>query len=944
MDKHYDPQAIATRWYAFWEKNGYFTPSLPTSPTHWNPYTIMLPPPNVTGTLHMGHGFQVTLMDALIRYHHMRGYQTLWQAGTDHAGIATQMVVERQLAQIGKTRHELGREGFLEAVWNWKHQSDHTIKSQLRRMGASLDWTRERFSLDEGMNTAVIHTFIQLYQEGLIYRGKKLVNWDPILRTAISDLEVIFQETAGSLWYFHYPLADGSGKITIATTRPETILGDVAVAVHPLDPRYQSLIGRHLALPLSTRTIPIIGDESIDPAFGTGCVKITPAHDFNDYAIGQRNQLPLLSIFTPDAHINENAPLKYLGLTREAAREAVLSDLRALNLLEKVEPHTLQIPHGDRSGAIIEPYLTDQWYLRATELAGPAIEVVKSGQIKLVPEHWEKTYFQWLEHIEDWCISRQLWWGHRIPAWYDADGKVYVGENEASIRRAYHLPDTLVLTQDEDVLDTWFSASLWPFATLGWPQKTLDFEAFYPTQVLITGFDILFFWVARMIMMGLKLTGKIPFETVYITGLIRDNDGQKMSKSKGNVLDPIDLIDGIDVNALIHKRTYGLMQPQLKEHICAVTSKDFPEGIPAFGVDALRFTYYALANTGRDIRFDLERLTGYRYFCHKLWHAARYVSMQKESYSPKSSVSKCEAEFVYSPADLWILDQLSTLIQNTHHYFSDYRFDLLAHALYDFTWHTYCDWYIEFSKITLHPDTSALQKAGTYSILINVLEILLRLLHPLIPFSTEEIWHQIQPLTGNKEKSILDRSYPTVEEINKLGPKNKEVYCEAIEAVEWLKKSILAIRQMRTEIKISPKEKVTIWVKVNQKDKEDVVRGRIEKYSVWLERLGKVEIQWAFSDIPSEKIRAHTLIQELVYCILLDKPEASDGEKQKLENVLAKLQKERLPIATKVQNLARILNPSDALKRLIEQEKIKLSRKEKEIAQVVELLKEAKGP
>ncbi len=734
MEKTYSPQDIEQRAYARWEEGGHFAPA-----GQGPAYCIVIPPPNVTGTLHMGHAFQDTIMDALTRYHRMAGCDTLWQPGTDHAGIATQMVVERQLNADGLTRHQLGREKFVERVWAWKEESGGTISRQLRRMGASVDWSRDCFTMDEGLSRAVVEAFVRLHDEGLIYRGKRLVNWDPVLKTALSDLEVLSEEVQGSLWHLRYPLADGSGHLTVATTRPETMLGDTAVAVHPDDDRYRHLVGARVRLPLADREIPVIADEYVDPAFGSGCVKITPAHDFNDYEIGQRHALPLVNVLEADATLGDGAPAAYRGLDRFAARQRVVADLEAAGLLDKIEPHKLTVPRGDRSGAVIEPWLTDQWYVSIESLAGPAIRAVEDGRIRFVPANWDRTYYEWMRNIKDWCISRQLWWGHRIPAWYDADGRVYVGRDEAEARARNGLAAGVALRQDEDVLDTWFSSALWPFSTLGWPDKTPELERYYPTSVLVTGFDIIFFWVARMIMMGEKFMGAVPFHEVYVHGLIRDHDGHKMSKSRGNVLDPLDIVDGIDLEALVRKRTTGLMQPHLAPAIEKSTRKEFPGGIAAFGTDALRFTFASLATQSRDLRFDLGRVEGYRNFCNKLWNASRYVMMatgQDEGEGPEEP----------SLADRWIAGRFQAATAAVRDGFRDYRFDLAAQAAYEFTWYDFCDWYLELSKAVLQSGSAtAAQRRATRRTLCGTLEALLRLLHPLMPFITEEIWLRVGP-------------------------------------------------------------------------------------------------------------------------------------------------------------------------------------------------------
>jgi len=798
MDKTFSPADIETRWYECWEQQGYFAPQGGDSS-----FCIPIPPPNVTGSLHMGHGFQQAIMDALIRYHRMRGDNTLWQVGTDHAGIATQMLVERQLEAQGIHRHDIGRDAFIEKVWEWKAQSGGTITRQLRRLGASTDWSRERFTMDPGLSHAVQTVFIKLYQEGLIYRGHRLVNWDPKLHTAISDLEVVQEEEAGHLWHLRYPLADGSGHVIVATTRPETMLGDSAVAVHPEDSRYRHLIGKHIALPLCGREIPIIADDYVDPEFGTGCVKITPAHDFNDYDMGQRHDLPLINILTNDAAINDTAPEPYRGLDRFEARKRVVADLDALGLLEKVEDHKLKVPRGDRSGVVIEPYLTPQWYVDAKHLAKPAIEAVENGSIQFVPKQWENTYFAWMRDIQDWCISRQLWWGHRIPAWYDDNGNVYVGSSEAAVRTEHGLEDNIHLTQDEDVLDTWFSSALWTFSTLGWPDKTPEMAAFHPASVLVTGFDIIFFWVARMIMMSLHFCEEVPFHTVYVHGLVRDGEGQKMSKSKGNVIDPIDLIDGIDLETLVEKRTSGMMQPQMAARIEKATRKQFADGIPGYGTDALRFTFYSLASTGRDIKFDISRMEGYRNFCNKIWNAARYVLMNTEG--QECGVNNASTPVIYSLADRWIRSRLQTAATEATQAINSYRFDLASQALYEFVWNEYCDWYLELSKPVLwDEDSDPALAAGTRKTLIQVLETTLRLLHPLMPFITEEIWQSVAPIAGVKGDTIMLQPWPNFD--------GQETDTEAEAEIAWLQSIIVAIRTIRSESNLGPSKELDVLV------------------------------------------------------------------------------------------------------------------------------------
>jgi valyl-tRNA synthetase len=794
MEKTYQPEALEADLYAHWEQAGYFAPS-----GEGTPYCIMIPPPNVTGSLHMGHAFQDTLMDALVRYQRMAGHNTLWQVGCDHAGIATQMVVERQLEATQESRAELGREAFVKRVWEWKESSGGQITQQLRRMGASVDWSRERFTMDPGFSAAVQEVFLRLYEEGLIYRGKRLVNWDPVLKTALSDLEVENREEKGSLWHLRYPLeggvksADGAPYLVVATTRPETLLGDAAVAVHPEDPRYQHLIGARVTLPLTGRSLPIIADDYVDPAFGTGCVKITPAHDFNDYAVGQRHDLPLLNIFTEDARINDSAPEAFQGLSREAARKAILEAFETEGLLHEVKDHTLMVPHGDRSGAVIEPYLTDQWFVAMETLAKPAIEAVETGAVRFVPKQYENVYFSWMRDIQDWCISRQLWWGHRIPAWYDEAGRVYVGRSEAAVREAHGLGAEVVLRQDADVLETWFSSALWTFGTLGWPEDTEALRTFHPTDVLVTGHDIIFFWVARMIMMTLKFTGEVPFKTVYIHGLVRDAEGQKMSKSKGNGLDPLDLIDGIGLETLVEKRTSGMMQPQLAKKIEKATRRDFPEGIPAFGTDALRFTFCALASTGRDVRFDLARISGYRNFCNKLWNAASYVLSNTES----GELDGGEL----SLADRWIRSRLQGLIEDVHFAFETFRFDVMAQKLYDFTWHEYCDWYLELTKPVLREGTPEAQAAARRT-LLEVLETLLRLMHPIMPFLTETLWRTVAPRLRLTGPTLMTAAYPQRD--------GDAVNPDAEAELTWLKAMIEGLRTIRGEMNLAGKVKLPV--------------------------------------------------------------------------------------------------------------------------------------
>jgi valyl-tRNA synthetase len=797
MDKTYTPSAIEPRLYAAWEAAGCFTPS-----GQGPAYSIVIPPPNVTGTLHMGHAFQDTIMDSLIRYKRMCGFDTLWQPGTDHAGIATQMVVERQLNALGQSRTAIGRDAFVARIWEWKQKSGGQIANQLRRLGASVDWRRDMFTMDPALSRAVTEVFVRLHEEGLIYRGKRLVNWDPVLKTALSDLEVTAEEEQGSLWHLRYPLVGGDGFLVVATTRPETLLGDAAVAVHPDDERYRHLVGRRLHLPLTARDIPIIADAYVDPAFGSGCVKITPAHDFNDYEMGQRHDLPLINIMTPDATLNDAVPEPYRGLERGVARSTIVADLEALGLVERIEAHRLTVPRGDRSGAVLEPLLTDQWFIDIKPLAAPAIRAVEDGKVRFVPENWTGVYFEWMRNIKDWCISRQLWWGHRIPAWYDPEGRWYVARDEAAARAAHGLDASVPLRQDEDVLDTWFSSALWPFSTQGWPDQTRELATYYPTSVLVTGFDIIFFWVARMIMMGLKFTGEVPFREVYMHGLIRDHDGQKMSKTKGNVIDPLDIVDGITLDYLLAKRTTGLMQPQMKPAIEKATRKQFPHGIAAFGTDALRLTFASLATQSRDLRFDMARVEGYRNFCNKLWNAARYVLMNVEAHGTQA-LHGADAELRLSLGDRWIRARLNAALQRVAAGFADYRLDVVVGALYDFTWNEYCDWYLELSKAILFDDAaSEAEKRATRFTLIHTLETLLRALHPLAPFISEEIWLRVRGPAGAGGTTIMREHFPTADGT----PPDAEAESE----MRWVMQFIDGVRQIRSGMDIAPSRQLPV--------------------------------------------------------------------------------------------------------------------------------------
>ena len=910
MEKTYNPEQIEAKYRSLWEDQNLF--SSDSNSTSENAYCIMLPPPNVTGSLHMGHAFQHTIMDVLTRYHRGKGEQTLWQPGTDHAGIATQMVVERQLAAQDITRHDVGREKFIDKIWDWKEQSGGTITSQMRRLGASVDWERERFTMDEGLSNAVKKVFVQLHDEGLIYRGKRLVNWDPVLHTAVSDLEVISVEEQGSLWHMRYPITDTDEAMVVATTRPETMLGDSAVAVHPDDKRYTHLIGKTIDLPLTDRKIPIIADDYVDIEFGTGCVKITPAHDFNDYEMGQRHHLDIINILTDDAKIKDTVDSAYVGMDRFEARKQIVTDLDGQGLIEKIEPHKLMVPHGDRTHAVIEPYMTDQWFVKIAPLAQPAIDAVKNGDIRFIPENWNKTYFNWMDNIQDWCISRQIWWGHRIPAWYDNDGNIFVAN---SLKEAQEQAgEDTKLRQDEDVLDTWFSSALWPFSTLGWPDKTPELSRFYPTDVLVTGFDIIFFWVARMIMFGLKFTGEVPFKDVYITGLIKDGQGQKMSKSKGNVLDPIDLIDGISLEDLLTKRTQGMMQPKMAEKIKKQTKQEFADGIPAFGTDALRFTFAALASFGRDIKFDLKRVEGYRNFCNKLWNASRFVLMKLEGEAINTNAS-------LSIADEWILSRLQATKVNVEKHLSDYRLDLMSHELYEFVWHDYCDWYLELSKPLLVNEST---KAGTQATLVKVLDEMITLLHPIIPFITEEIYEQCQTLLGNKQKSLMTQAYPEVE--------NSLISNKAETEVKWLQTFILGIRQIRGEMNIPPSKPLPCFVQ----NISDIDQRCLDTHAQLLSSLAKLESIQQLSVNDDAPESATALVGEMKVLIPLAGLIDKDQEIARLNKEIEKLEKQKIQFSAKLNN-KKFTN--GAPKAVVNKEKEKLTSVESAIIDLSSQLK-----
>jgi valyl-tRNA synthetase len=952
MEKTFNPSEIEQSLYQSWEEQGYFSPT-----GEGDGYSIAIPPPNVTGSLHMGHAFQQTIMDTLIRYQRMQGKNTLWQTGMDHAGIATQMVVERKIAaEEDKTRHDYGRDAFIDKVWEWKNESGGTIGKQMRRLGNSIDWTRERFTMDDGMSEAVQEVFVRLFEDDLIYRGKRLVNWDPKFHTAISDLEVENKDKKGHMWYLRYPLADGvktaegHDYLVVATTRPETVLGDTGVAVNPEDPRYKDLIGKNVLLPLVNRLIPIVGDDHADMAKGTGCVKITPAHDFNDNEVGKRHDLPLINILDKNAAIlavaevyknngepsdaySTELPAEFAGLDRFVARKAIVAAFEDLGFLVEVKEHDLVAPYGDRSGVIIEPLLTDQWYVRTAPLAGPAIDAVANGEIEIVPKQYENMYNAWMRDIQDWCISRQLWWGHRIPAWYDDNGGVYVGRTEEEVRTKYSLSDDVNLKQDDDVLDTWFSSALWTFSTLGWPSSMEDLKKFHSTDVLVTGFDIIFFWVARMIMMTMHFikdeNGKpqVPFKKVYVTGLIRDENGDKMSKSKGNVVDPLDMIDGIALEDLLEKRTGNMMQPKLAAKINKLTKKEYPEGIEAHGTDALRFTLTSVASTGRDITWDMKRLDGYRNFCNKLWNASRYVLMNTEEQDCGKLINAKQGEMEFSLADRWILGQFQQTVKTVHESFDAFRFDLASQALYEFTWNQFCDWYLELTKPVLFKGSEA-QQRGTRHTLVTVLESLLRLMHPIMPFITETIWQRVVPLSnfvadqkGNETASIMVQSFPQFDESQ----------CDqtAIDDLEWVKQFIVAIRNIRGEMDISPSKELPVLLKnVNENDQR-----RLDENQQFLSALAKLESITVLADDDNGPLSATAVVGDLSVLIpmagLIDK----EAELARLAKAIDKLEKDADRTRGKLSNEKFVGKAPEAV---INKEKAKLADAESALTKLAE--------
>jgi len=958
MEKTFNPTDIEQSLYTSWEEQGYFSPT-----GEGDSYSIAIPPPNVTGSLHMGHASQQTIMDTLIRYQRMQGKNTLWQTGCDHAGIATQMVVERKIAaEEGKTRHDYGREGFINKIWQWKEESGGTISKQMRRLGNSIDWSRERFTMDEGMSEAVQEVFVRLFEDDLIYRGKRLVNWDPKFHTAISDLEVENKDKKGHMWHLRYPLADGAKTaegldyLVVATTRPETMLGDTGVAVNPEDPRYKDLIGKKVLLPLVNRLIPIVGDDHADMDKGTGCVKITPAHDFNDNEVGKRHALPQINILDKDAAILATAqvydtkgeicdaystelPSEFAGMDRFVARKAIVAKFDELGLLVEVKDHDLVAPYGDRSGVIIEPLLTDQWYVRVEKLAGPAVEAVKDGQIEFVPKQYENLYFSWMKDIQDWCISRQLWWGHRIPAWYDESGKVYVGRTEDEVRTNNNIAADVTLKQDNDVLDTWFSSALWTFSTLGWPKETEDLKTFHPTDVLVTGFDIIFFWVARMIMMTMHFNkdengkAQIPFKKIYMTGLIRDENGDKMSKSKGNVIDPLDMIDGVSLEDLLQKRTGNMMQPKLAKKIEKLTKKEFPNGIEAHGTDALRFTLTSVATTGRDISWDMKRLEGYRNFTNKLWNASRYVLMNTETFD---CGQKSGAEMELSLADRWIIGQFEQTIKTVHEAFDSFRFDLASQALYEFTWNQFCDWYLELTKPVIAPNQteqgSEAQQRGTRHTLVNILEGLLRLMHPIMPFITETIWQRVQPLSAYKiESANTDSTKNNASIMVQAFPQFNESNCDqqAIDDLEWVKQFIVAIRNIRGEMDISPSKSLPVLLKnVNENDLR-----RLTENEQFLSSLAKLESIKVLNDDEQGPASASAVVGDLSVLIPMAGLINKEAELARLDKAIDKLEKDAAKTRGKLSNENFVGKAPAAV---IDKEKTKLTEAESALAKMLE--------
>ncbi|QUT02185.1 valine--tRNA ligase [Proteus terrae] len=948
LDTTYNPAEIEQPLYQHWEKNGYFKANGDTTKES---FCIVIPPPNVTGSLHMGHAFQQTIMDTMIRYQRMQGKNTLWQSGTDHAGIATQMVVERKIAaEEGKNRHDYGRDAFIDKIWEWKAESGGNISNQMRRLGNSVDWERERFTMDEGLSKAVKEAFVRLHKEDLIYRGKRLVNWDPKLHTAISDLEVENREVKGSMWHLRYPLADGAktaeGKdyLIVATTRPETMLGDTGVAVNPEDPRYKDLIGKEIILPIVNRRIPILADEHADMEKGTGCVKITPAHDFNDYEVGRRHQLPMINIMDFDGNIRVSAevldtngvesdvysteiPEAYQGMERFAARKAIVAEFERLGLLEEIKPHDLTVPYGDRGGVVIEPLLTDQWYVRAAPLAKPAVEAVKNGDIQFVPKQYENMYFSWMNDIQDWCISRQLWWGHRIPAWYDNQGNVYVGRDEEEVRRENNIAADVALRQDEDVLDTWFSSALWTFSTLGWPENTEALKTFHPTNVLVSGFDIIFFWIARMIMMTMHFIkdedGKpqIPFNTVYMTGLIRDEEGQKMSKSKGNVLDPLDMIDGISLENLLEKRTGNMMQPQMAEKIAKRTSKEFPEGIEAHGTDALRFTLAALASTGRDINWDMKRLSGYRNFCNKLWNASRFVLMNTED----QDCGYQGGEMTFSLADRWILAEFNNTVKAYREALDNYRFDIAAGILYEFTWNQFCDWYLELSKPAVHKGNDAQKRAARHT-LIEVLEGLLRLAHPIIPFITETIWQRVKEVKGIEGETIMLQAFPEFDA--------SLVDEQALNDLEWIKEVIIAVRNIRAEMNIAPGKPLEVILR----GADDNAKRRVSDNIGFLKAMGRLADIRPLAEGEEAPLSVNKLVNGAELLIPMAGFIDKDAELARLDKELEKVEKDISTLDSKLSNDGFVSRAPEAVVAK-ERERLAtcLNAKEKLIAQKVSI-------